>query len=130
MVLDDLYTYLQGAGVGLPMQKGTIAGEPDDVLAFRETGGFPPQHVLAVGPGNAVIEEPTIQVLARSMAYDTAEQAIRLVYRLLDGLRNQSINGVDYHFISALQPPFLLERDENDRFVLAFNVHIRRQTVP
>ena len=81
------------------------------------------------GAGQAILEEPTVQIVARAMAYDTAETLIRSIKTLLDGLRNQTINGVQYHWVSALQPPFLLERDANQRFVLAFNVHVKRQTV-
>jgi hypothetical protein len=127
MLLDDLTDYLTGAGFAVPIQKGSLAQDPDDVLALRATGGFPSQHVSAVTNGYAVLEEPTVQVVARSAAYDTAEATIRLAYGLLDGFRGQALNG---HFISAMQPPFFLERDDNDRYVLAFNIHVRRQTTP
>ena len=130
MLMDDLTSYLVLAGIATPIQKGSMAESPDTVVAFRETGGFPGQHVMNVAAGNAVIEEPTVQVLVRAKAYDAAETLIRSVSAVLDGLRNQTINGVRYHWVRAMQPPSLLERDQNQRFVLVFNVHIKRQTVP
>ena len=129
MLLDDLSTFLVAQGIATPIQKGSIAESPDTVLALRETGGYPASHVMSVSAGQAILEEPTVQIVARAMAYDTAETLIRSIKTLLDGLRNQTINGVQYHWVSALQPPFLLERDANQRFVLAFNVHVKRQTV-
>jgi hypothetical protein len=128
--MDDLEDYLQANGITAAIQKGSLPESPDTALAFRETGGFPGQYVMKVAAGNAVIEEPTVQVLARAKAYDVAEVLIRSVSALLDGLRNQTINGVQYHWVRAMQPPSLLERDQNQRFVLVFNVHIKRQTVP
>ncbi len=125
--MDDLQAYLVAQGIATPIQKGSIAESPDTVLAMRETGGYPSQHRM--GAGQAIIEEPTVQIVARAMAYDTAETLIRSIKTLFDGLRNQTINGVQYHWVTALQPPFLLERDANRRFVLAFNVHVKRQTV-
>ena len=128
MLMDDLYDYLIANGVTVPIQKGSMAETPDAVLAFRETGGFAGQYVMLAGGG--VIEEPTVQILARAKAYDVAESLIRSVSSLLDGVRNASINGVTYHWVRAMQPPMLLERDANQRFVLVFNVHVKRQTVP
>jgi hypothetical protein len=130
MLLDDLSDYLVGAGIVTPIQKGSLAQDPDDVLALRETGGFPSVHVSARTNGYAVLEEPTVQVVARSASYSQAETTIRLAFGLLDGMRDQALNGIDYYFISAMQPPFFLERDDNDRYVLAFNIHVRRQTTP
>jgi hypothetical protein len=130
VLMDDLADYLTGAGIAVPIQKGTLAQDPDDVLAMRETGGFPSQHVSAVTNGYAVLEEPTVQILARSASYNLAEQTIRLAFGLLDGLRERTLNGIVYYFITAMQPPFFLERDDNDRYVLAFNIHVRRQTTP
>jgi hypothetical protein len=128
MLLDDLNTYLAANGIAVPIHLGSMQETPDTIVALRETGGFPGAYVMT--PGQAVLEEPTVQVLARAVAYNSAEALIRSVKALLDGFRNTSVNGVLYHFAQALQPPFILERDQNLRFVLAFNVHIKRQTVP
>jgi hypothetical protein len=118
---------MQANGIATTIQKGSLPESPDTCVGLRETGGFQSPYVMSSKP--AVIEEPTVQILARAMAYDTAETLIRQVKTLFDGLRNQTINSVQYHWVTALQPPFLLERDENKRWILAFNVHIKRQTV-
>ena len=130
MLLDDMSDYMMLQGFTFPINKGSFQDTPDTVLALRETGGFPSQHVMASPPNSAVMEEPTVQVLARAPAYDTAEAIVRIAKSMLDGLRDMPINGVLYYWVTALQPPFLLERDANQRFILAFNVHIKRQTRP
>ncbi len=127
MLLDDLSDFCSTGGVTALICKGSLQETPDTVLAFRETGGFPSQHLMTTKP--AVIEEPTVQVLARALAYDAAETLIRQAKGLLDGLHDLTINSVRYHWATALQPPFLLERDENQRFILAFNVHIKLESV-
>lgn len=130
MVLDDLVDYLAPLVAGTPLQKGFFQALPDTAIALMETGGFPSQHVYGgTLPLAAVIEEPTIQVKARAKDYLSAMSQCRLVYRLLDGLRDLDINGVTYHFIRALQPPFFLMRDEVHRFVCAFNIHVQRRSV-
>jgi len=129
MLLDDLHTYLSGAGLA-PIQLGSLHDDPDDTLALLETGGFPSQHAMVGTLGQPVIEEPTVQVVSRSMAYDTAHSVIRTARARLDGLKEETINGTLYNWVQAMQPPFLLERDEVGRFVLAFNIHIRRQATP
>lgn len=127
MLLDDLSAYLQPQ-FSYPVQKGSWQEIPDIIIALRETGGFPSQHVNGVGPGQAIIDEPTVQVVTRAKDYQTAMNTCRSVYVLLDGLRNVTLNGLLYHFIRALQPPFFLMRDESNRFLMAFNVHVQRRT--
>jgi len=128
MLLDDLETYLVGAGVTDAIDKGELHETPDTVIALRETGGLPPQHAMGGGPGRPVMDTLSVQVLARAVDYVTASTLIQSVRQALDGLRDVTLNGALYYFISAMQPPFLLMRDGNQRYVLAFNVLIRRQT--
>lgn len=128
MLLDDLETYLLGAGVTDAIDKGELHDAPDTVVALRETGGLPSEHTMGGGPGQAILEVFSVQILARAFDYVTASTLIWSVRQALDGLRDITLNGAAYYFVTAIQPPFLLMRDVNQRYILAFNVLIRRQT--
>ena len=128
-LLDDLSDYLTSAGTTTPINKGWFFSTADRVLCLRGTGGFPSHHVMNPAVNQAILEEPTLQLLARATTYDQAEATARSAKSLLDGLRKRTINSVVYHWATAMQPPFFLERDENQRFVFAMNVQLKRQTV-
>jgi hypothetical protein len=130
MLLDDLSAHLSSNGMTTVIYKGAMQETPNDIVVLRETGGFPSQHVMSAATGHAILEEPTVQVLSRSLAYDAASTVARQALALFDGLRDTTINGVLYHWVTALQPPFLLERDANQRFIIAFNLHVKRVTIP
>ncbi len=123
MLLDDLATILSATST--TVMKGYLRELPVKTLALRETGGFPPQRTLG---GGRILDEPTVQVLARSSGYQAASVLARTAYNLLDGYKDTTINGVQYHFIAALQPPFFLSRDDNHNFLCAFNVRIERES--
>ena len=128
MLLDDLSDYLTPLLAGFPVQKGFFQEVPDEVVALRETGGFPSQHVNAGGFG-AILDEPTVQVVARGKTYAGTMNLCRTAFAALDGMHDVVLNDVPYHFITALQPPFFLMRDENHRFQCAFNIHVKRRNV-
>lgn len=130
MLLDDMYDYLVSAGITAAIGKGEFFETPDTFVALRETGGQASQHALKTSPGKRLIEVLTLQVLARDPSYEAAAILIRSLLNTLDGLRDVTVNGVVYYLCTAMQQPFLLMRDENQRFILAFNLMIRRQTVP
>ncbi len=126
MLLDDLADYLIPFSLltGIPVQKGFFQEIPDSAVAIRETGGFPPEHVM--GAQGGVVDEPTVQIVTRAKDYQSAMQTARDLFTQLDGLRALIINSVTYHFVAAMQPPFFLQRDANHRFECAFNLHIKR----
>jgi hypothetical protein len=129
MLLDDVAQYLIDNGVSVPVQKGQMVETPDEVVALRETGGFPPEHFMGSSPVPSVQDQPTVQVLTRARDYLTAMAGCRNVYQLLNGAANYVLTGTQrFGFVSAMQPPFFLMRDENHRFICAFNIHIQRQS--
>jgi hypothetical protein len=46
----------------------------------------------------------------------------------LDAIVNEAISGTFYLRVAALQPPFLLERDANDRWIFAVNFGATKHT--
>ncbi len=127
MLLDDLSTYLTSAGVAAAIQKGSMQELPNTALALRETGGFPTEHVLTAQA--AVLDQPTVQVVTRAADYLTAMTVARQAYAALDGARDYVVGGEQrFAMVRAMQPPFFLARDDNHRFLCAFNVHVQRQS--
>ncbi len=127
MILDDIKTYLEDQGfVAATIVKGQMIETPDSMLSFRETGGFPPDYVMG---GDATSDEPTIQVLARAADFPTAMTIARTAYAILNGATEYLVGAEQrFGFIRTLQPPFLLMRDDNHRFICAFNIHVTRQS--
>lgn len=127
-LLDDLSDLLSSGSTGLSgsIYLGRLSDTPDPQIAIAETGGMASVHAMSSGPGNAVLEMPRVQVLSRATTYASAKTRIKLVEGLLDGLRPRTINGVQYHFASAVQPPFLLEYDANNRPIVAQNFEIQK----
>jgi len=124
MLLDDISDYIATLGYGVPVQKGFFQEIPDTVIALRETGGFVSEHIM--GDQKGVLDQPTIQVVTRSKDYQSCMILCRTLHLALDGLRATVLNNVTYHFVKALQPPFFLQRDHNNRFECAFNIHVQR----
>jgi hypothetical protein len=130
MVLEDLALLLQTAGLGtlastlfksgLPMD---VAGGTtvDAVIALIEVPGLPSQRVHE---RTAVLDQPVVQVIIRGEPHGYADARTRAqaVFTTLDGLSNQTLGGVSYLWITALQPPFFLKSDELERPLIAFNV--------
>lgn len=132
-LLDDLGDYLTSGSTGVTgtdIFLGRMPDTPAACTSIAETGGMAPEHAMSTGPGNAVLERPRVQVLARATTYAAAKTRIKIAEGLLDGLRPRTINGIQYHFASAVQPPFLLQYDSAERPVLAqnFEIHKARST--
>lgn len=127
MLLSDLSDYLSTGNVGsTDIFCGWVPMSPDTLIAIHETGGLPSVHAMASGPGQAMVEQPRVQIQVRDADYESARLIMHRVHARLDGTRNQTINGVTYHWIEAVQQPFFLHRDENSRFVLACNYQITK----
>lgn len=137
MILDDLAMYLEAQGLGtrrVTIFAGRIpedapgSGVADGIIVLFAVPGLGPEHVHdIVGPA---VSQPVVQVRVRGAAvpggyaamWSTAEQA----YKVLDSVRNQTINGVFYRHILALQSPFGLGEDQYNRPTLVFNVRCAR----
>ena len=131
MLSDDIGDYLSSGGIGTvgsTASWGIYLGKqpdfPDKCVTVYEYGGAFSLHAMSSGPGRAVAERPRVQVVVRSNSYSTGRTKANEVFRLLDGLRERTINGVTYKWAAAIQSPFLMRRDENDRALIAANYEI------
>lgn len=121
----DLRDYL-ASGQGETVIAGRLPTDPPRAIGVRETGGMPSSHTMSSGPGQAVMEWPTVQVFSRAATYQASAQIAQNVHGLLDGLRARIINGTWYHWVEAMQQPFFLEDDENGRPIFACNYLIAK----
>lgn len=130
MLLDDLLDYLSSDGgvgtSGTDLFAARRPETPDDAVTLYETQGKEPEHTMGTTPGLPALERPRVQVVARGSGYVTARQKMRDVMVALDGLRNRTINGVQYHYIQALQSPFDLGVDELNRPLIVCNFEVQK----
>jgi hypothetical protein len=134
MLLDDLALYLHAQGCGIATTSSGAArtifrswmpDAPDAVLALIEYGGREP--LMALGPNSTsatVYELPRVQVAVRDLDYPSARTRAEAAYHALHWVANTTLtsSGPRYGLLTALQPPFALERDANGRSVVAFNL--------
>lgn len=144
MLLDDVATYLAGQSTAFTILAGTGGNlakaksldhtpAPDTLTVLYETAGFGPVHTFSTSTGTATRdhERPGLQVLCRSTSYQTARNNADTVFTLLDGLAGtvlSTASGVTYRSIDAVQSPFFLQRDANDRTVISVNFNVGKST--
>lgn len=122
MLLDDLADVLSTGGMGT-IYKDYMPTTPDTVISIYGAGGQGPTHTMQAPH---ILEEPRVQVMCRAESLQTAHQSARGVYGVLNGLRDRSINGVMYRWVTAIQEPFLIGRDQNARFTVACNYAVKK----
>ena len=129
MWLDDLAAHLASEGHGsLPgtIFVGTVPASPDALVAVLMYPGLAPERVHdVVGPA---YHRPRFQLWVRdrvsSSGYSTAYDRIHAAYQDLDAVRNQTLGATRFLSITALQSPFEMPIDRNNRpqFVCNFQV--------
>ena len=135
MLLDDVATYLESEStrltVGVDLTKGFMPDTPSTVTTLYETGGVFPLNAFSTGGGTRIYERPALQVLSRSTDYQTVRATIEDVFTILDGVANTTLptaTGVRYGSIDAVQSPFSVGRDSNDRFEMSVNFLVLKTT--
>lgn len=127
-LLVDLADLLTTGGIATTIYRGVLPEAPDDAIQLVESGGYPPvQAMRGARDVSTVVEQPTVQITRRSSSYDRNVAGMNAVLRLLDGAGDRTINGTRYGWITAIQPPFDLGRDETHRHLRALNVLVCRE---
>lgn len=134
MLLDDIDDYLTTQGMLTStstspwgIYKGFRPPNPDIVIALYETGGQAPVRAMGAATGNAVEVRPGLQVVVRAgeYDYDIARKKASDIYGVLDNFAG-TINGIGYRWIAAMQEPFQMGRDEQERPLLACNYSVAK----
>ena len=140
MILDDIATLLSSGGIGTLGSTGDygiylgalppVGTGPEKAVAVYETGGVGPTLAMSgVVGGGITAEHPRIQVVVRTgpFAYSTGRQKVQDVVRTLHNVGARTVNGVSYFWINAVQSPFSLSRDEQNRELFAVNFDVCKQ---
>lgn len=123
LFLDDLKDLLSTGGITSQVWLGPGPWEGvDEAVMLIETGGRPSDYSMSSGPGTGIAcEWPRVQVLCRDTTYQGARQLAENVRRVFDHLPRRLVNGTEYKWGAALQPPFYLGDDDNNRRYIACN---------
>ncbi len=137
-LVDDIHAFLITESTAFTTLGGTSGGSlgkqimlddsitPDTVAVLYETAGGPNEYTFSSSTGRATVsfERPGLQILSRSTLYATAKIRAETAYTILDGLAGRNLpttTGPRYLEITAVQAPFFLQRDENDRYIVSTN---------
>jgi hypothetical protein len=108
---------------------GTLPSNPTLCCALAEYAGEPPLRTQNEGHAHSSAqggERPRVQLLCRATDYEAGRSLIQSILGVLDAIVNQTILGTFYLKVAAVQPPFLLERDQNDRWIFAVNFAVTK----
>jgi len=124
-ILDDLGAALESAGVGT-LGTSLFLGEMPEtavmpVLALLEYPGEMGERTF----GGPVTETPRVQILGRGATYPEVRAKVQDAYKALDGVYASS--GTPALYIQALQPPFRIGTDAQDRVLVACNIRAVRK---
>ena len=126
--LVDIANYLDANVAGLTLGTNLFIGRmPDDpnaCVAVYEYGGTRPDQTM--GGGLPVLQNPSIQVRVRDASYASAETTAILCSQALEAIVDETINTTRYNRVTAIQAPFPLERDPEDRIVFVQNFDVKR----
>ena len=73
-----------------------------------------------------VVQQVALTVARRFDEYDTARTTAETIFGILDGMPTRTLNGTEYKWAAARQEPFLLNRDEAGRVLIACNYDVVR----
>ena len=124
-ILDDVGAALQTAGIGT-LGTSLFLGELPEtdvspVLAVMEYAGEPGESTF----GGPVTEISRLQLVGRGGSYTEARAKVEAAYDALDGTGASS--GVPALYIKALQPPFRLGTDDQQRVLVICNLRAVRK---
>lgn len=126
--LVDLATYLDSQQASLTLGTNLFLGRmpdsPDACVALYEYGGSAPDNTM--GGGLPVLQNPSVQIAVRAVLYASAESLINLCWGTLEGIVDMSLSGTRYNRVTAIQSPFVLERDSQDRVIFVQNFNVTR----
>ena len=136
MIIDDLAAFLVGQGLatlGSDIFLSDLPDAPDSAAVLRTYGGMPPAnlpHSRTFARTLPSHEEPRVQIKVRDPDYQAAElRAYRFDWAFI-GVVDTLLGTTAYKQISALQQPFDMGRDSQQRSQVGFNIACLREIVP
>ena len=128
MLLDEMAARVTAEGLvssGYALRRGVMPASPDQVIVLGETGGAGPEIAFDGG----VVEQPGLQIRVRGAAddYESPRNAIEVLHQAIVGWGAFTSAGVRYLGLTALQSPFPLRRDENNRQEFSANYLVQKE---
>lgn len=127
-MIEDVGAYLDAGSTrfaaGTSLFYNHLPSEPNRATSIIETPGQAPAR--AFGSTGPSWEQGRIQVACRSTSSVTARADIDAAFVLLEAVDNETLTSNYFLRISAVQSPFLMERDVQGRPVFAFNADVWR----
>lgn len=134
-LLSELGNFLETAavategGVGIPadpaLYLGSMADSPDTALCIYAYPGGAPEYVQeSFGPSR---EKPQIQVVARAIRYEDADELITAAWNALSPVTNASLGITKYLSVRPNGSPAFMKRDTNDRVLMFFNASVDKE---
>lgn len=126
LVAQNVFTGVGTGGGATPLFTGKIMAAPDVAGFLFEYGGKSPEFDL--GRGGIRLEFPRIQLVCRGVRDDYSGPRLlaQTAFIQLSAVVNQNLSGVRYLTIDAMQTPFFLRRDDNDRIEIVCNYTVMK----
>jgi len=128
-MLTDIGAYLNSASIstqdltlGTNLILGRLPESPDTCVGLIQTAGVAPTDTF--GSSFPPLETQGLQTLVRASAYATAEALAVDVFKSLTAVDNQTLTSTLYLKVEALQSPFALERDAQERLIMSCNYNV------
>jgi hypothetical protein len=125
-VAHDLATHLALMGhgtLGETVFAGRLPPTPDAAVAVQ--GPYGGEGPIWTHDGMTA-DRQRVQIAVRAATYAAAESLATAIYRTLAKVVNGAMGEGHYQRVMPLQAPFLLERDEHERVIFAFNCAVTR----
>lgn len=128
--LDDLLTYLAAEGVGTEgtdLFYGMMGPNPDACVVLFETGGLAPERAL--GATAVRIERVGIMIHARGSEddYNGPRAKIQAAWDAMVDIETQTLTSTFYERCDAIQSPFVVDKDINDRYLFSANFIVEKE---
>jgi len=116
-----------GKGVlGVNIFCNDMQDTPDFQIVVYGYGGSPSRK--GFGSDAAPLEYPAVQVCVRDLDPSIAETVAISIHKAFDELvADTTINSTVYTWLNPMQPPFLINRDPQDRVTIGFNMEIENR---
>jgi len=129
-LVEELATFVAAAStrftLGTNMFLNHQPDEPDTASSLIELGGTLPEHTF--GNDLPSFENARVAFTHRSTSSTKARGDSKAAWVAVQAIVNETLSGVSWLRASAVQSPFLLGRDTQDRVVYRFDVDCMRRT--
>ncbi len=129
--LGDIGTYLAAnvsdttLTLGTNLFLGRLPDTPDKCVAVFETSGMGPVDT-AGGSTLPAFTQPRFQAMVRAADYASAASLAEDIFKKVQLIDNEALSGTRYLRAEAIQEPYALDRDSQERMVFVCNYQTMR----